>query len=148
MTTEDINKLKEDKEQLEQELFNQKLKGVNGQLVALGDTLHGRINDLEKKNDIQFKHVKEALDVIKDTGDKTLDQARRTNGRVTILESEKLPEKVVTIEKDTRVVRFMHKYPKISVGLGVILYLITIKEIRDTVSNAIGNVFQWIKVLL
>jgi hypothetical protein len=148
MADDTINKLKEENDNLEQELMNQKFKGLKGQLVALGDTLHGRINDLEKKNDIQFEHLKGTLETISNISNQTLDQARKTNGRVTHLEAEKLPEKIKAIEKDTRLVRFMHKYPRITVVMGVVLYLTTIKEVRDVVGRAVGTAFEWIKVLI
>ena len=97
-----ITELEEKNDKLAHELLDGKVRGVRAQVMALGDTLHGRIDDLEKKNDVQFQHLTKTLDEIKDTSNRTLDQAIKTNSRVTKIEAEKLPEKMKELEKQTR----------------------------------------------
>lgn len=149
---------KEKIDELENEVWEQKLKGVRGQVMALGDTLHQRMDNHEEKNTTEFNHIKEALEDIKETGKETLAQARQTNGRVTIVEAkverieedveETIPEKINKLEKDTRIVRFMHKYPKVTVILIVVLYLFSIQEIREVVVNTVSNFFSVIGKLV
>ena len=71
-------------------------------------------------------------------------QAKQTNGRVNEIENKNLPEKVKIIEKDTRVVRFIHRYPKSSIIILLVLYFFTIKEIRDATFKVFDSSFHWI----
>ena len=139
---------------LEHEILEQKLKGVRGQLMSLGDTLHERMNSMQTKHDTEFNYIKETLEDIKTTSKETLDHAKRTNGRVTSLEgamekveenvNEKLPEDIKVLQKHTKVVRFMHKYPTITTVLAIVGYLMTIPEIRTVVGTHLGDFFKWI----
>ena len=144
MSNDELEKLKEKNEGLEQEVFEQKIKGVKGQLVAMGDTLHQRMNDIEEKNEIEFKHIKDGLLEIKGLASDTLGHAKATNGRVTDLEKKKIKEellaellekKVDKLSKGTRAILFMHKYPVITTVVFIVAYLFSIKEIRDVVFN-------------
>jgi chromosome segregation ATPase len=146
----EISKLQNEKQSLEQEILEQKLQGVKGQVMALGDTLHQRMDTVEQKNEIQFNHLKESTDEIRTSTREILAQVKQTNGRVTSLEtsriiykteSEELTNKVGELEKNTKVVRFMHKYPKITVILVVSLYLFSIKEIRDVIGEGVVDIF-------
>lgn len=129
---------------LEHEVLEGKISGTKAQIMALGDTLHNRINDLEKRSNIQFKNIADVLHEIKDTGKETLKQAKQTNGRVNQLESEKLPEKIKNLEKDTKVIRFMHKYPVITIIVALGMYLFTIEEFRDTTIGILNTGFEWL----
>jgi Ni,Fe-hydrogenase I large subunit len=160
MANNEIDKLKEEKEELEHEVFEQKLKGVKGQLVAMGDMLHNRMDSIEEKNEIQFGHItdrfdnqQEALKKIMSIGEKTFSQTKQTNGRVTELEKDKieadlkaeqLEKEVEKISKNTRMVRFMHKYPKVTVIGLIVAYLFTIREIRDVVFGNFGDLLKLI----
>ena len=153
MSDDKLDKLKEKKEELEHEVFEQKLKGVRGQIIAIGDTVHQRITDLEDRNEIEFSYIKKGIDEIKQTTKDTLATTKKTNGRVTELEKEniKLELRAGTVEKDvddiarnTRIIRFMHKYPKVTGMLVIIGYLFTIKEIRDLFFNSISGLWKLI----
>lgn len=143
---------------LEHTILEQKLQGVRGQVIALGDTLHERMNSMQTNHETEFKYIKEALEDIKLTSKETLDQAKRTNGRVTSLEgtmekvesdvNEKIPENIRTIEKHTKVIRFMHKYPVVTLILILSAYLSTIQEVREVVGKYVGELFHWIGKVL
>ena len=139
------DKEKEMKE-LEHELFEGKLKGVKAQVMSLGDTLHGRIDSLKEDN-------MEIKELVKET----LAQTKQTNGRVTELEKEKIKQDVLleqntkmveSVRKNTRVVQFMHKYPKITIFFVSIAYLFTIKEIRDGVIKYAEEFFEFVGKIL
>ena len=144
----EVEKLRREKEELADNLLEQKLKGINGRIMSIGDTLHQRITDSEAKSDLEFKYIKEGIEqVLKITTD-TLEQTRKTNGRVTEVEKhnivqdvsiDKLTETQKLTVKNTRFVTFMHKYPKITFILLGTMYLFSIKEIRDHVFTAVEN---------
>jgi predicted phage tail protein len=151
--SEKLDKLKEEKEEIQHELFEQKLKGVKGQVMAIGDTLHQRMTDVESKNATEFKYLKEGIDDIKELAANTLKQATKTNGRVSELEKDKiradfaaeqLSETVDDLKSNTKLVRFMHKYPKITIASLLVGYLFTIKEIRDVVFNSASGLIKLI----
>jgi len=115
--------------------------------------VHQRITDLEDRNEIEFSYIKKGIDEIKQTTKDTLATTKKTNGRVTELEKEniKLELRAGTVEKDvddiarnTRIIRFMHKYPKVTGMLVIIGYLFTIKEIRDLFFNSISGLWKLI----
>jgi len=151
MSNGELDKLKEKNEGLEQQVFEQKIKGVKGQLVAMGDTLHQRMTDIEDKNEIEFKHIRGGLSEIKTLAQDTLGHARATNGRVTEIEKEKIKEdilnkllekKVDKISKGTRSVQFMHRYPVVTSVVLLVAYLFSIKEIRDVVFDNFGTLLK------
>lgn len=126
----EFKQTKREKE-LENQIFEQKIRGIKAQVVSLGDTLHQRITALESQNTIEFSYLKESLHAIKDITNRTLTQTTLTNSRVTKIEKLNSEEKFVDLYKNTRIIRFMHKYPKITLIFIIVGYLFTIKEIRD-----------------
>jgi predicted nucleotide-binding protein (sugar kinase/HSP70/actin superfamily) len=139
---------------LKHKVLEQKLQGVKGQVMSLADTMHERMNSIETKNDTGFSHLREILEDIKETGEEALEQAKATNGRVTSLEgkmekveektNEEIPNNIQVLEKDTKVVRFMHKYPTVTIILLVVGYLMTIIEIRTVVFEQVGEFFKFV----
>lgn len=142
---------------LEHEILEQKLKGVRGQLMSLGDTLHQRMDSIDKQNRTEFDYIRESLKEIGDTGKQTLKQATTTNSRVTKLEvnvenigskvDDDIPKEIETLKKHTRVVRFMHRYPVVTTLLVTSLYLFSIDEVRKPVLSAIENLLIIIRLV-
>ena len=145
-----IAKLEEENEMLANEVIETKLQGLKGQLVSLGDTVHQRMNDTDKKNDIEFAHIKEGIDQVLVVAKETFTQAKETNGRVTELEKKRIleqkekeiqEEKLQEVSKNTRVVRFLHKYPLVSSGFLLVGYLFTLQEIRQFTFDSVSKFF-------
>jgi len=142
MSNAELDKLKEKNEELEQEVFEEKIKGVQGQIVAM-----------EEKHKIEFKYIRDDLSDIKTLATDTFKHVKATNGRVTTLEKKKIKEellaellekKVDKISKGTRTVQFMHKYPIVTTIVLLVGYLFTIQEIRDVVFDNFGILIKLI----
>jgi hypothetical protein len=142
MSNAELDKLKEKNEELEQEVFEEKIKGVKGQIVAM-----------EEKHEIEFKNIRGDLSDIKDLAISTLRHVKATNGRVGDLEKKKikddllaelLEKKVDKISRSTRAIQFMHRYPVVTTVVFLVGYLFTIQEIRDVVFDKFGNIIKLI----
>ena len=150
--TDEIAKLKDEKEDLAREVIEQKLKGINGQLQAMGDTIHQRITDVEEKSSMEFTHLRDGINQVLTITQETFKQAKETNGRVTEIEIQRMleldrkkieDEEHADVKKHTRVVRFMHKYPLVTTGFVLVGYLFSISEIRSFTIDGIGKFFAF-----
>lgn len=142
MSNDELEKLKEKNEELEQEVFEEKINGVKGQIVAM-----------EEKHELEFKNIRGDLSEIKTLAKDTYRHVKATNGRVSDLEKKKIKEdllaellekKVDKISKGTRAIQFMHRYPVVTTVVFLVGYLFTIKEIRDVVFDNFGNLIKLI----
>ena len=146
-----------EREELLSELSEERITGLSGRVTALSDTLHKRIDDCLTNNNTEHQYIREELHEIKEMVRDTLTHVKMTNGRVTELEKSKLigrkelddmSERVDKLDRHTKSVQFIHKYPKVSFALGLFLYIFAIKEIRDHIMRYIGDVFSMIKSIL
>ena len=146
-----IAKLEEENAELEHEIIEQKLQGLKGQLLALGDTLHQRIDDTDTQNEKEFSHIKEGIDQVLVVVRDTYIQTKRTSGRVSTIESDRKVEALqkqiadkehAEVKKDTRVVRFLHRYPIVTTGFLLVGFLFSLPEIREFTFSGITRFFM------
>lgn len=150
-----------DAQRLHDDLYDEKLSGVNSRIMSLGDTLHQRIDDFIEKDDMEHNYIRKDLTEIKGMVKDVLEHVKKTNGRVTELEKDKVElcskfhetidkldntkETVASIDRNTRIVQFFHKYPKVSFVFAVFLYIFAIKEIRDHIFRYMESMFSLFK---
>jgi hypothetical protein len=155
MTTDSnkVSRLEKEKEELKHEVFEQKIQGVHAEVMALGDTLHQRIDITETKNKLEHGYILESLSRIEKTTKGTYEHAKATNGRVTELEKKNIKEDLIAelldkrvnrLSKGTRVVQFMHKYPTVTIIMLLVSYMFTIQEIRVVIFNSFETLLKLI----
>lgn len=143
-----IDELKAENDNLQHLVLEEKMCNIKTQIEALGETLNERTNSVERKQEVEFKNIKDTLHDIKLTGSSTLAQTTLTNSRVSKIENQNLPDKIDDLENNTKVIRFMHKYPTITIVFVVGAYLFTIKEIRDVVFQYVTELFEIFKYII
>lgn len=94
----------------------------------------------------QIGDLQSELMHVKDTGDKTLEQAKRTNGRVNKLENETIPkieDDISCTNKKTSIIQSLGEKPIRALGVVALLMLLTKMMPSFTIIELIG----WIKTL-
>ena len=94
-------------------------------------------NNFEKLMEEKFKRVYDSMKNIEEWMEKIYEQTKKTNGRVTRIESIKTEPRLKQIEKETEIIRFFMRHKKISGIIAVLLYLFA-TDIRSIILKFIG----------